>query len=187
MNETLQAIAKRFACRDFSDQMPSDADLQAIALAAVQAPSGMNRQPWQVIVLKNKQIIAEMEAEGMRLLSEMEDQTPLERIQSRGGKLFYNAPCMIIVAAKESIPKGSEWMDCGILAQNAVLAATSLGIDSLHCGMVKMAFTQNSGIDLKHKLKFNEGYECAIGILLGYANKQGVPHDPDLSKITVID
>ena len=48
MNETLNVIAKRYSCRDFKNEMPSDEILQAIAEAAIQAPSGMNRQAWQL-------------------------------------------------------------------------------------------------------------------------------------------
>lgn len=187
MNSTLKTIAERFSCRDFSDKMVVSEDIDAIAQAAIQAPSGMNRQNWHVIVVKNKEIISEMETEGMNFLSSMEDQSILQRILDRGGKLFYNAPCMIIVAIKEAFPKGAELIDCGILAQNAVLAATSLGVANLHCGFVGLAFAGGKGAEFKKRLNFPEGYECGMGILLGYANTIAPPHTPNQEKITVIE
>lgn len=186
MNDTLKTIAKRFSCRSFTDQLPEEEALTAIAQAAIQAPSGMNRQGWHVIVVKDKSLIDEMETEGMAFLSGMEDKSMYERIMSRGGKLFYNAPCMIVVAIREAFPKGAELIDCGILAQNVALAATSLGVANLHCGFVGLAFTGGKAADFKRRLKFPEGYECGMGILLGYATDEVPPHVPNQEKITVI-
>lgn len=187
MNSTLKNIAERFSCRDFTDKMVEPAYLEAIAQAAIQAPSGMNRQHWHVIVIKNKEIIAEMEAEGMKFLSSMEDQSMYQRILSRGGKLFYNAPCMILIALKEAYPKGAELIDCGILAQNAVLAATSLGVANVHCGFAGLAFAGSRAAEFKERLKFPTGYECGTSILLGYANTVAPPHTPNQEKITMIE
>lgn len=187
MNETLKNIAERFSCRDFSERVPSDGDLNLIAQAAIQAPSGMNRQLWQVIVVKNQDLMAEMEAEGLNFLASMPDQTMYQRIMARGGKLFYNAPRMIVIAIKEGYPKGAELVDLGIAAQNAVLAATSLGISSVHCGFALMAFAGSKADYFKERLKFPEGYECGSTILLGYAKTPGAPHEPNQEKITVIE
>ena len=187
MNETLKIIANRFSCRSFSDRMPDDNQLQLIARAAIQAPSGMNRQHWHIVVVKNKKLIAEMEEAGMKVLSLMDDKSTYDRIMSRGGRLFYNAPCMIMVAVKQAIPKGAELIDCGIAAQNIVLAAESLGLASLHCGLACLAFAGENGEKFKAMLKFPPGYECGIGVLLGYAKVKALPHEPVREKITVIE
>ena len=187
MNSTLKAIAERFSCRDFTDEIPNDKDLSAIAHAAIQAPSGMNRQVWQFIVVKNKKLIGDMEAEGLNVLSAMEDKSMYDRIMARGGKLFYNAPCMIYIAVKNDVnPRGAALIDCGIAAQNIAIAASSLGIASLHCGLASLAFAANKADEFKSRLKFQEGYECGMAILLGYAKTPGTPHTPDPEKITVI-
>ena len=187
MNDTLRTIAERYSCRDFDGAMPSQEKIEAIAQAAIQAPSGMNRQHWHIIVIKNKDIISEIEAESMRFLSKMDDKTMYERIKSRGGKLFYNAPCLILIAVKEAYPKGAELIDLGIVAQNISIAATSLGIANLHCGLATLAFAGDKASELKAKLKVPEEYECGIGVLLGYGNSARPPHDPDYEKICFIE
>lgn len=187
MNDTLKTIADRYSCRSFTDQEIGCDDIQAIAEAAIAAPSGMNRQNWQIIVVKNKALIAEMDAEGMRVMSEFPDKTMLERMKSRGGKLFYNAPCMVFIAVKESFPKGAELIDLGIVAQNISLAATSLGIDNCHCGLVAFCFVGVKAAEFKKKLQIPQGYEIGLAVLLGYGKEQGAPHVPDKSKITIID
>ena len=186
MNDTLRAIAERYSCRDFTDEPPSDEQLAAIAQAAIQSPSGVNRQYWHVVVVKNRELIADMDAEGMRILSEM-DSASHERMMSRGGSLFYNAPTMIVVAIKQAQPPGAELYDCGILAQNVALAATSLGLDNLICGLTIYAFAGDKAAEFKARLGFPDGYECGLAVLLGHAKTPSTPHVPDQAKITIID
>ncbi|MCL2659994.1 MAG: nitroreductase family protein [Acidobacteriaceae bacterium] len=186
MNETLRCIKERYSCRNFSEQQPTEEQLASIAQAAIQAPSGMNRQFWHVVVVTNKEIIAELEQEGLSVLRNLSP-SGYERIQSRGGKLFYNAPCLVFFAIKAAQPAGAELVDLGIIAQNTVLAATSLGMASCHCGFATMAFAGGKKEYFKKKLQFPDGYECGLAALLGFANSAGTPHEPDQSKITFIN
>lgn len=186
MNETLETIAKRYSCRDYQDKMPPDEILQAIAQAALQAPSGMNRQAWRVIVVKDRDLMREMEAEGLAYLAAMEDQSGYNRIMERGGRLFYGAPCMIVVPI-DPAQYGPALIDCGILCQNITLAATSLGIANVMCGFAGLAFA--SGLraeEFSKRLGFPQGYAFGCSVLLGYANTTKPPHEPDPEKIIYI-
>ena len=185
MNDTLKAIEKRFSCRNFNDEVPTDEELNLIAQAAIQSPSGMNRQGWQVIVIKDKKLVDEMNDEGMKTLASMPELSLYNRIVSRGGSLFYNAPRMIVIAVKEDEPKGAELMDCGIVAQNIVIAAQSLGLANLHCGLARFSFEGEKGEEYKQRLQFPAGYEFGIAILLGHTDEELAPHDPDQEKITI--
>lgn len=185
--DTLESIHARYSCRAFANQMPGDEALRAVAHAAIAAPSAMNRQPWQVIVLKNPELLAELEAEGMQNLAALPDKSIYKRIQSRGGKLYYNAPCMVLVAV-ESTNDRAELLDCGIVTENIALAATSLGMDTLICGLASFSFSGEKGESFKKRLCFPDGYDLGIAVLLGYAaNPGGVPHEPDENKIIWVD
>ncbi len=186
-NETLHTIARRSSCRAFTGQMPADADLARVAEAAIAAPSGMNRQAWRVIVVKNKELIADMEAEGMRILAAMEDKTMHDRIMARGGTLFYHAPCLIMTPIDPATTLNGAVLDCGILCQTIALAATSLGIDNLICGMAGLAFAGERAAEFKRRLGFPAGFEFGAAVLLGYAAKEFAPHAPDQGKISYID
>jgi nitroreductase len=105
----------------------------------------------------------------------------------RGGRLFYGAPCMIVVPID---PKQYDYafVDCGILCQNIALAATSLGIANVICGFTAMAFA--SGIranEFSKRLGFPDGYTFGCSVLLGYANTTKPPHAPDKDKIIFIE
>ena len=185
MNETLKYIRERFACRSFTDEKPTSEQLNAIAQAAIQSPSGMNRQGWHVSVAENKELIAEIEEEGIRIIKSTNEMLA-QRIASRNNTLFYNAPCIIFLATQTPDAAGSELIDLGIISQNVVIAATSLGLGSLHCGLAAFAFAGDKKEEFKKRLSFPEGYEPGIAILIGHATATQQPHEPNQSKITYI-
>jgi nitroreductase len=185
LNETLKNIRERYSCRSFNEQLPSDELLAAVAQAATQSPSGMNRQFWHIIVVANNELIAEMEQEAGKNLRNLNESFH-QHIMSQNGNLFYNAPCMVFFAAKTAEPPGAELIDLGVVAQTTVLAATSLGLASLHCGNVAFAFAGTKNEYFKKRLGFPVGYECGMAVLLGYAKSNGTPHEPDQSKISYI-
>jgi len=143
----------------------------------------MNRQPWHIIVVTDKALIDEMDAESMNILAAAEDKSGYERIMSRGGKVFYNAPCMIMI-----VSDGSSYasMDCGILSQNITLAAHSLGLGSVICGMAGIPLGGLRGDEFRKRMQFPEGYGFGIAILVGTAKSAKVPHERNRNKVTYI-
>ena len=183
MNETLKTIANRYSCRAYESRLPEKSILEAIALAAVQSPSGMNRQPWHIIVVTDKKLIEELDAEGMKVLAAAEDKSIYERFMSRGGTLFYNTPCIIFAVTNSEKPA---LMDCGILSENVALAAHSLGLGSCICGMASSPLSGSRGAEFKKRLKFPEGFGFGMAILIGTAKTKKEPHELDMEKVTYI-
>ena len=182
MNETLQTIKNRYSCRSYTGVPLEKEQAEAIALAAVQSPSAMNRQPWKILVLQNKELIDEMDAILMEHLSKQEDKSAYERMMGRGGKVFYNAPCMFIIAKKE----GTD-LDCGIVSENIALAASALGLGNVICGMAGFVFGTEKGAAIKTKV-IPEGYDFGVAVLVGHAaDNAGTPHEPDMEKIIYLD
>jgi len=183
MNDTLKIIAERYSCRDFADTPLTDGQIKAAVDAALAAPSGVNRQPWHIIVVRDKPLIDELDAEGMSMLIAARDKSYYERIMSRGGKMFYNAPCLVII-----LSDGSKWavLDSGIQCQNIVLAAQSLDLASCIVGMAEIPLSGPRRDEFRKRLEFPDGYEFAIGILLGTAKSGKEPHEHNMSKVTYI-
>jgi nitroreductase len=186
MNETLAVISKRFSCRDFAGKMPPDEDLRAIAAAAIAAPSANNSQRWKIIVVKNKALIGELEAEAMKSIAELPDKTLYNNFEPQGVTLFYHAPCVVFIAIEPSALVSAS-LDCGIVSQNIALAAESLGLASCICGLARFAFSENKGAYFREKLGFPQGYDFGMSVLLGIAKTPGTPHAPDVSKISFIE
>ena len=185
-NETLNVIAKRFSCRAFTSEAPTSEALRQIANAAIQAPSGVNRQPWRVVVVKNEALIADMEAECLAAMAALPDKAMYERIVARGGRVFYGAKALVMVPIEVAAGEGAV-MDCGILSENIALAATSLGLGSCICGLAGFAFAGARAEEFGEKLGFPQGYEFGICVLLGHVAIDAQPHEPDESKISFID
>ena len=187
MNDTLQTIEKRYSCRAFSGQPVEREKLEAIARAAVQAPSGMNRQPWQVIVITDKALLDEMDAAGMATL----EGAALERFIAWGGKLFFNVPCMFLILKKP----GAD-LDTGIITAHISLAATSLGLGNVICGMARIPYNGEKGEEFRSRIGIPEGWELGMTVLVGYEAENA--HDsarfslreanhPDMNKVRFLD
>jgi len=184
MNETLKNIAERFSCRDFADTPLTDGQVEALVGAALAAPSAMNLQPWRIVVVRDKALIDEMDAYGMDVLAAEDDKSAYDRMMSRGGKLFYDAPFLLIILADKT-----HWsmLDSGILCQNVVLAAQSIGLGTCIVGMARIPLSGPRGEEFAKRLKFPEGYGFAVGVLAGEIRSGKEPHEPDREKVTYIN
>jgi nitroreductase len=183
MNETLKTISSRYSCRNYTGELPSREQLEAIALAAVQSPSANNMQNWRIIVVTNAALIEEMEKIGQKEFSRLSPER-YEQFMARGGSLFYHAPCMFIIAMDAKIPTT---LDAGITAENIALAASSLGLGNVICGMARFPFDSDMSADFKKRLGFPDGFEFAIAVLVGVSSAPGKPHEADTGKISWLE
>ena len=184
MNEVLKTIEIRFSCRGYDSRPIEREKIEAMVKAALQAPSAMNLQPWKIIVITDKTLIDEMDAAAMAVLAANPDQTAYNRFKERGGKIFYNAPCLFLVM-KDATAKWGE-MDSGIVTQNIALAAASLGLDNVIVGMAAIPFNSPAGDEFKKRVGWPEGYEFGMGVCVGYGNTSKAPHEIDFSKVSYV-
>lgn len=181
MNQTIDIIMNRFSCRAYTNEPVSNDALETIAKAAMAAPTAINRQAYRVVVIRDKSLIEKMDSQGMQILKAQEDQGTYERFMQRGGTLFYNAPVLIILPIKSGTQT-----DLGIVAQNIVLAATSLGLGSCHCGMARLLFENDNRVEYEKLFGFPDGYTFGLAVLIGHIAKDGVAHTPDMTKVSYI-
>jgi nitroreductase len=139
---TLDAIAERRSIRKFKDDPIPDEALQAVLTAAIQAPSGKNRQPWRFIVVKGEKC-----AEMVRVMREglAKAKAQGEDLGSSEGSanIMEQAPVTIFVFNPEGmhpwLTRSIEQMftdvvnvqSIGAAIQNMLLAAQDLGLGSL--------------------------------------------------------
>lgn len=184
-NETLASIANRSTCRVFNDKPVEKEKLEAIALAGVQAPSSNNMQGWRITVISDKEYIEQLDRLTLESVKETNPRF-YERLVSRGGKALYNAPVLFVV----SVPQQAQYpvdLDSGIVCENMALAAESLGLGSCINRVVSNAFFGPEKESVYKAVGIQEGYEFSIGLLVGYAEKNGTPHEPDLSKVSYLE
>ena len=187
MNDTMRVISERYSCRAYDGRLPDRDKLEAIAMAAVQAPSAMNLQPWRIIVVTDKALLDDMDESAMKMLSEAEDKSAYERIKGRGGRMFYNAPCMFLIVKQKDAASTYVDVDCGILTENIALAASSMGLGNVICGMAAIPLSGPDGDRYRKRLGFPDGWGFGVAVLVGHAaDGLATPHEPDKSKITFV-
>lgn len=123
-NETMQSILARRSYKVFDSRPIDDEALETIVTAGLYAPTGMNRQPWHITVIKSKQMLDRFGAARRSL--------PLppgipQHVAAAMGDPMRNAPVMILVSAKEG---GTSFEDSCLAMENMFIAAASLGIMS---------------------------------------------------------
>jgi nitroreductase len=172
-NQVLDAIANRRSIRGYGRDAVSGERLDAILKAAREAPSGLNRQPWHFTVVRNSGVIAEVNAEAVKIL-EME-----------GSDIFYAAPLVIFISGE----KGWRWskLDAGIAVQNIALAAHSLGLGSVILGRPAAAFNGPRADYFNKLLKFPDNYEFAIAIAIGSPTVTKEAHEIEPDKVKYVD
>jgi nitroreductase len=181
-SETIDVIARRYSCRAFSGKpVPGDV-VDAILTAGLHAPSAVNRQPWRLIVIRDKALIDQMNDAGVSVMADV-DPDAYERTKGRGGLMLYNAPLMIIIAEQMADNTYAD-LDCGIMASHLALAAASLGVDSCIAGMPRILFSGDDGAALVKRIGMPDGFRFALSLLLGYAAGEHRPgHDIDPTKV----
>jgi nitroreductase len=182
-NGTIDAIFARRSVRAYTAQKVDDETVDLLARTALAAPSGMNSQPVDVIVVRNRALIEEAEQAVIAYFVKTGEKAVLDRIKSRNNKVFYDAPVCFFLAVK-----GGASTDLGIAAENISVAATGLGLGSILLGLPGVIFNDpETAAYWKGKLGFPGDYEFGLVVAVGYAAGTGKPHDIDLKKISYIN
>lgn len=106
-NPALKTIINNFAARNYADAAVTKAELDAIVLAGIRAPSAGNRQPWHFTVIQNEALVRQI--------------VP----QASGGNVL-----IAVSAAGDGKTNGPAILDCALAVQSMYLAAQALGLGS---------------------------------------------------------
>ena len=168
MSNVIETIKKRSSTRGYTPENLTDAELQTLLHAGLQAPTAANRQEIHFTVLKGDHpILAELEAEKNRL----RDLTKLEHT-------FYSeAPVVILLSADSSYRWSA--LDAGIAVENMALAAEDLGLGNLIIGCIYDALRGEKKEYFSKALKLPENYEYEIAIAFGHKAVTKEPHTYD--------
>ena len=143
---------------------------------AINAPSGQNRQSWEIRIVDNPATLAEM-SEAMGQAHPDNDFAP---------GCFRGAPVMVFIARDTSYDFSA--YDCGLMAQNMMLSAWSLGVGSICLGSPVRFLTDNELCrPLVESLGFSDGYEFCLCVGLGYAMESPEAKPRDMGKVKFMD
>ena len=122
MNQTLETIFNRTSIRSYSDQKVEKDQIMTLLKAGMSAPSAVNKQPWEFIVIDDKDLMGKISDEF------------------KNAGMVKKASCAIIVCGDMNLTLGGDvqefWVqDCSAATENILLAAHSLGLGAVWCGV----------------------------------------------------
>ena len=175
-NAVIETIMARRSIRSYK-QVPVGRDtLNTIMECGINAPNGQNKQSWEVRVVDNPELLAQMS-------QAMADSHPGMEF-AKG--CFRGAPVMVFIARDPSYDFSA--YDCGLLAENVMLSAWSLGVGSICLGSPVRFLTDNELCKpYVEKLGFSEGYELCLCVGLGYANEEPEAKPRIAEKVKFVD
>jgi nitroreductase len=144
--ETWDAIRARRNVRAYTDRPLSNEDLTRILEAGRRAPSSRNWQPWDYIVVTDRQQLAE-----------------LSTVKRYAGHVAGSAATIALIAAAQQDPVRRDELqyDLGQATMSMALAAADLGIGSGHASV-------GDERRAREILGYPEGRFCAYLLALGY-------------------
>lgn len=158
-----KVIMARRSIRKYTDQSISQDTLNQIIKCAIHAPSGMNKQSYEVKIINNPTLLKEISDAVVKDNPKMGERDGFQTI-------FYGAPCVAFIANDTTYDCSQ--IDCGLLGQNMVLSAYSLGIGSCIMAMpVRFMKESPSCAPYMEKLGFSENYNFLYCIALGFPDE----------------
>lgn len=138
--DVFTAIKERRSCRNFSPDPVSEETIEKILEAGMWAPSPLNSQPWQFIVVTNDEVKEKIVAEAERCRNWAIETSGWGWLEKYKVGFLKSVPVMIVVVGD---PKGTgvdQFQEegsmgyqqaCAAAMQNIHLAAHALGLGSL--------------------------------------------------------
>ena len=178
MNPVLSNIMARRSVRKYLDKPVEHEKLEVIVRAGINAPSGMNRQPWIVRVVEDQQLIADVNEVFKRNNPEQVARDPNFK------NMFRNAPNLICVCTPA---EGGGELDAGLLGENMMLAAQAMGLGTCCLGgPVRFLNTNADARFFLDRLDIPEGYKLNYILAIGYPDEQPEAKPRDASKVKYI-
>lgn len=149
-NPTLKTIYERTSVRAYTSKPVEKEMLVELVKAAMAAPTGSNKQPWEFVIIQDPAIL-----------------NKLGGIKPPVGK----APAAIVVLGNTKT-SGSWVLDCSAATENILIAATSMGLGTVWTGAYNNAKFENM---LKETLSLPDGIMPLSVIAVGYADGTPTP------------
>ena len=176
-NETIETIMERRSIRKYKPEIVARETLEKIMECGINAPNGQNKQSWEVRVIDNPAVMDEIKA----VMAEAYG----DKAEMAVG-CFRGAPVMVFIARDLNYDFSA--YDCGLLAENIMLSAQSLGVGSICLGSPVRIINDNEACaPILERLGFSEDYEFCLCVGLGYADEAPEAKPRDKSKVLFVE
>jgi nitroreductase len=174
----IENIMARRSIRKYKPTPVGRDTMNVILECGINAPNGQNRQSWEVRVVDSPALMDEIKEAMAQGHPDMEPKAV------KG--CFRNAPVMVFIARDPSYDFSA--YDCGLLAENMMLSAWSLGVGSICLGSPVRFLTDNDACrPVLEKLGFSAGYELCLCVGFGYADEAPAAKQRNPEKVKFVE
>jgi nitroreductase len=164
----MDAIFHRRAVRAYTPEEVGEETVNKLLLAAVQAPSAKNEQPWGFAVFHGHQRLRDYSEKAKVHLvatypTTFELHSRSELYENPTYDLFHGASTLIVIYSLSGRPHANE--DCCLAAENLMLAAYGLGLGTCPIGFARPWFDL---IETKRELDIPEHYHAIFPVVVGH-------------------
>ena len=158
-----EVIMSRRSIRKWQDKAISRDTLDLIMKHGINAPNGRGIQAYEVRVIDNADLLKEISLAVVKDMPEVGEREGFKNI-------FLDAPCVVFIASSDSYDLSQ--VDCGLLGENIILSAWSMGIGSCCLGSsARWLKGSGSAAPYLQRLDLPEGYHLLYCIALGYPDE----------------
>ena len=177
-NKVIENIMARRSIRQYKSVPVGRDTLDIIMKCGINAPNGQNRQSWEVRIVDSPALMEEIK----EAMAAGHPDMPAEAVKG----CFRDAPVMVFIARDLSYDFSA--YDCGLMAENIMLSAWSLGVGSICLGSpVRFLMDNEECKTVIEKLGFSEGYELCLCVGLGYADEAPAAKPRNYDKVKYIN
>ena len=177
-NEVINTIMARRSVRKYLEKPVEHEKLEAVVRCGINAPSGMNRQPWLVRVVEDQQLLS-----AVNEVYKAKNADAVSR-DADFKNMFRNAPNIICVCTPA---KGGGELDAGLLGENMMIAAQSLGLGTCCLGgPVRFLNSEPEAKFFLDRLDIPADYQLNYIIAIGYPDEQPDAKPRDEGKVKFI-
>lgn len=178
-NVVIENIMTRRSVRKYQPQAVNRDTMQLIAECGVNAPNAINRQAWEIRILDNPKTIQKLTDLYLK-------DNPKEANNPNFKNMFRNAPTVAFIANDTTFAYSP--VDCGLMAENMILSAWSMGIGSCCLGGPARFMKANpEAKEILQEMGFSENYDLLLCIGFGYPAETPKAKPRDLSKIKFVE
>lgn len=176
--DVIKAIKNRRSIRNFTPKKPNKADITKLLGIARFSPSANNSQPWRFLIIKDKDVLTELEEETV---SSLNKKYPAYNLQSHRSPVLHGASCLLLIVAK---PGYWSSIDCVICAYTIMLAGPSYGLGTCWMGLVQEFLQKNKSFS--KKIGIPNEMELFACLAIGYPDPNKKRKMPKRNKPKII-
>lgn len=183
VSETVnEVIMSRRSIRKYKPVPVGRDTLEHILLAGINAPSGLNKQSWEIRIVDKPETLEAIK-------DAMAEANPSNKAAARGS--FRESQVVMFIANDSGYELSP--IDCGLLCENMMLTAWSMGVGSVCLGSPIRFISEPENPsseaiqDVQKKLGFSKGYNLIICVGFGYANESPKAKPRDKSKYRFVE